>query len=99
MTKSEFKYNIETQGNDIYFELAGKTFNVGYLPVPLESGRCGYERLGIYEVPKKEITDEDELDISWYKTVDELLKKHIIKGSPLIEQLDKVKNIHGPPAG
>ena len=99
MTKSEFKRIIGTQGNDIYFELAGNEFNIGYLPVPLENGRCGYDRLGIYEIPKKEITDEDELDISWYKTVDELLEKYVIEGSPLINQLDKVKNMHGTPAG
>lgn len=99
MTKSEFKRNIETQGNDIFFELAGKEFNVGYLPLPLSNGKYSFDKIGIYEVPKKDITEEDEVDISWYKTVDELLEKHIVEGSPLIKQLDNVKNMHGVSVG
>ena len=99
MTKSEFKHNIETQGNDIFFELAERKFNVGYLPIPLGNGKFGFDKIGIYEVPKKDITEDDEIDISWYKTVEEMLEKYAINGTPLIEQLDKVKNMLGTPAG
>ena len=89
MTKSEFKRNIETQGNDIHFELAGRKFNVGYLPVPLGNGKYGFDRIGI--------CDEAVLDIAWYKTVDEMLENHEIDGGLLIKQLNDVKNMHGIP--
>ena len=90
MTKDKFKNNIDTQGNDIYFTLNGRKFNVGYLPVSLGNGVMGFDRIGIYEV-------KDEAKFKWYKDVDEMLKGYVIDGIPLGDLLDDVQDMHGTP--
>jgi hypothetical protein len=90
MTKNEFKNNIDTQGNDIYFTLNGRKFNLGYIPVSLGNGDMGFDRIGIYEI-------KDEVKVKWYKDVDEMLKGYVIDGIPLGDLLDDVQDMHGTP--
>ena len=85
------------QGNDIHFELANKKFAITYCPVPLGNGAFGFDEIGIFEEPGTDFNDEDELDIAWFKTVDEMLDKYIIDGCALGELLDKIEDIHGTP--
>ena len=90
MTKNKFKNNIDVLGNDIYFTLNGRKFNVGYLPVPLGNGDMGFDRIGIYEI-------KDESEVKWYKNVDEMLNSYVIDGIPLGDILDDVQDMHGIP--
>ena len=90
MTKNEFKNNIDTQGNDIYFTLKGRKFNVGYLPISLGNGDMGFDKIGIYEI-------KDESQVNWFKDVDEMLQGYVIDGIPLGDLLDKVRDMRGIP--
>lgn len=90
MTKNEFRNNVETQGNDIYFTLNGREFNLGYIPIPLGNGEFGFDKIGIYEI-------KDKSKIMWYKNVDEMLRGYVIDGRPLGDMLDDVQNMHGIP--
>lgn len=90
MTKNEFKNNIDTQGNNIYFTLNGRKFNLGYIPIALGNGEFSFDKIGIYEV-------KDEEKVKWYKDVDEMLKEYVIDGIPLGDILDEVQDMHGTP--
>ena len=90
MTKNEFKNNIDTQGNDIYFTFNGRKFNLGYIPIAIGNGKFVFDKIGIYEI-------KDETKISWYKTVDEMLQGYVIDGKPLEDLLDDVQDMHGIP--
>lgn len=90
MNRSEFIHKIlHVLGNDIYFDLFDKQYNVGYDPVALGNGEFGFDEIGIYQMPYV-----DEENVRYFKTIDEMVDNYIIDGKPLGEHLDNIQNLH-----